>query len=57
MREQTKEAVRRNIRHGDMVKVMSGRSKGRTGKVLSVNPAKGTITDTLGLAVTLRRAA
>jgi large subunit ribosomal protein L24 len=44
MREQTKEAVRRNIRHGDMVKVMSGRSKGRTGKVLSVNPAKGTIT-------------
>jgi large subunit ribosomal protein L24 len=44
MREQVKEAVRRNIRHGDMVKVMSGRSKGRTGKVLSVNPAKGTIT-------------
>jgi large subunit ribosomal protein L24 len=44
MREQIKEAVRRNIRHGDMVKVMSGRSKGRTGKVLSVNPAKGTIT-------------
>jgi large subunit ribosomal protein L24 len=32
------------IRHGDTVKVMSGRSKGKTGKVLSVNPAKGTVT-------------
>jgi large subunit ribosomal protein L24 len=32
------------IRHGDTVKVMSGRSKGRTGKVLSVNPWKGTVT-------------
>jgi large subunit ribosomal protein L24 len=32
------------IRHGDTVKVMAGRSKGRTGKVLSVNPAKRTIT-------------
>jgi len=32
------------IRHGDTVKVMSGRSKGKSGKVLSVNPAKGTVT-------------
>lgn len=32
------------IRHGDMVKVMAGRSKGKTGKVLSVDPAKGTVT-------------
>lgn len=32
------------IRHGDTVKVMSGRSRGKTGKVLSVNPAKRTIT-------------
>src|SRR5579864_1461254 len=32
------------IRHGDVVKVMSGRSKGKTGKVLSVNPAKSTVT-------------
>jgi large subunit ribosomal protein L24 len=32
------------IRHGDTVKVMAGRSKGRTGKVLSVNPWKGTVT-------------
>jgi large subunit ribosomal protein L24 len=32
------------VRHGDIVKVMSGRSKGKTGKVLSVNPPKHTIT-------------
>jgi large subunit ribosomal protein L24 len=32
------------IRHGDTVKVMSGRSKGKSGKVLSVDPAKGTVT-------------
>jgi large subunit ribosomal protein L24 len=29
-----------SIRHGDTVKIMSGRSKGKTGKVLSVNPWK-----------------
>jgi large subunit ribosomal protein L24 len=32
------------IRRGDMVRVMSGRSKGKTGKVLSVDPAKNMIT-------------
>ena len=32
------------IRHGDEVKVMAGRSKGKTGKVLSVDPAKRTVT-------------
>lgn len=32
------------IRHGDTVKVMTGRAKGRTGKVLSVDPAKCTVT-------------
>ncbi len=32
------------IRHGDIVKVMAGRSKGKTGKVLSVNPFKRTVT-------------
>jgi large subunit ribosomal protein L24 len=32
------------IRHGDTVKVMSGRSKGKTGRVLTVNPAKRTVT-------------
>jgi large subunit ribosomal protein L24 len=33
-----------SIRHGDTVRVMSGRSKGRTGKVLSVDAWKGTVT-------------
>jgi large subunit ribosomal protein L24 len=33
-----------SIRYGDTVKVMAGRSKGRTGKVLSVDPWKGTVT-------------
>ncbi len=32
------------IRRGDMVKVMAGRSKGRTGKVLNVNPATRRVT-------------
>ncbi len=32
------------IRRGDVVKVMSGRSKGKTGKVLNVNREKGRIT-------------
>ncbi|MGH9737107.1 MAG: 50S ribosomal protein L24 [Candidatus Acidiferrales bacterium] len=43
MREQQKPAPI-GIRHGDTVKVMSGRSKGKTGKVLGVNPVKGTVT-------------
>jgi large subunit ribosomal protein L24 len=32
------------IRRGDMVKVMTGRSKGKTGKVLTVNREKGRLT-------------
>jgi large subunit ribosomal protein L24 len=32
------------IRRGDMVKVMAGRSKGKTGKVLSVNREKRRVT-------------
>ncbi len=44
MRETKKTAVPLGIRHGDMVKVMSGRSKGKTGKVLSVNRVKHTVT-------------
>jgi large subunit ribosomal protein L24 len=32
------------IRHGDLVKVMTGRSKGKTGKVLSVNQWNRTVT-------------
>lgn len=33
-----------SIRHGDMVKIMTGRDKGKSGKVLSVNPAKQSVT-------------
>jgi large subunit ribosomal protein L24 len=33
-----------SIRHGDNVKVMSGRDKGKTGRVLSVNAWKNTVT-------------
>ena len=32
------------LRHGDTVKVMAGRDKGKTGRVLSVNPWKNTVT-------------
>ena len=32
------------VRHGDIVAVMVGRSKGKTGKVLSVNRVKRTVT-------------
>ena len=32
------------IRRGDMVKVMAGRSKGKTGKVLAVDPVKRRVT-------------
>jgi large subunit ribosomal protein L24 len=44
MREQKQRIAPMGIRHGDTVKVMSGRSKGKAGKVLSVDPAKGTVT-------------
>ena len=44
MREINEQQAPLSIRHGDMVKVMSGRSKGKTGKVLSVNRAKRTVT-------------
>ena len=33
-----------SIRHGDTVKVMTGRDKGKTGRVLSVNPVAQTVT-------------
>jgi large subunit ribosomal protein L24 len=32
------------IRHGDRVKIMAGRDKGKTGRVLSVDPVKRRIT-------------
>jgi large subunit ribosomal protein L24 len=44
MREKNIKPARSGIRHGDMVMVMAGRSKGKTGKVLSVNPWKRTVT-------------
>jgi large subunit ribosomal protein L24 len=44
MREISEQAGPLGIRHGDTVQVMSGRSKGKTGKVLSVNRIKGTVT-------------
>jgi large subunit ribosomal protein L24 len=44
-RKTSEEAVKiLGIRHGDTVKVMAGRSKGKTGKVLSVNREKGRLT-------------
>jgi large subunit ribosomal protein L24 len=33
-----------SIRRGDQVRVMTGRDKGKTGRVLGVNPAKRTLT-------------
>lgn len=44
MSEQRQTKMKLNIRRGDTVQVMAGRSKGRSGKVLSVNPWKGTVT-------------
>jgi large subunit ribosomal protein L24 len=44
MRRMNETKMNVSIRHGDTVMVMAGRSKGRTGKVLSVNPWKGTVT-------------
>lgn len=44
MSEARQNKIRLGVRHGDTVQVMAGRSKGRSGKVLSVNPAKRTVT-------------
>ena len=44
MKQPNTKHVPMDIRHGDTVQVMAGRSKGRTGKVLAVNPAKRTVT-------------
>ena len=44
MRETNAKEKPIGIRHGDNVKVMAGRSKGRTGKVLAVNLVKHTVT-------------
>jgi len=44
MREPKEKPAVHGIRHGDVVKVMAGRSKGKSGKVLSVNLWKSTVT-------------
>jgi large subunit ribosomal protein L24 len=44
MRETNRQLAPLGIRHGDTVKVMAGRSKGKTGKVLSVDPVKRRVT-------------
>jgi large subunit ribosomal protein L24 len=44
MRKVKKAPAPLTIRRGDLVRVMSGRSKGKTGKVLSVNLGKNRIT-------------
>jgi hypothetical protein len=37
-------ATNAGIRKGDQVRVMTGRDKGKTGRVLAVNPNKSTVT-------------
>ena len=44
MEMQRAQTLRIQIRRGDTVKVVAGRDKGKTGRVLSVNPRKGTVT-------------
>jgi large subunit ribosomal protein L24 len=44
MRETNQKPAPLSIRHGDTVKVMAGRSKGRIGKVLSVDPVNRRVT-------------
>ena len=44
MKKKMAEPVTIGIRHGDMVRIMAGRAKGKSGKVLSVNRLKNTVT-------------
>lgn len=44
MRETTTKKVPVQLRHGDTVRIMTGRDKGKTGRVLTVNPAKQQVT-------------
>ena len=44
MRKLKETPQRLGIRHGDTVKVMAGRSRGKSGKVLAVDPVKRTVT-------------
>jgi len=43
MSAQATKQIRIQIRKGDQVKVLSGRDAGKSGRVLSVNPAKNTV--------------
>src|SRR5258708_3894121 len=44
MRAAKAEVTMPNIRRGDTVRVMTGRDKGKTGRILAVDPRKGTVT-------------
>ncbi len=44
MSTETKTRVKIQIRKGDQVRVIAGRDKGKTGRVLSVQPWDGTVT-------------
>jgi large subunit ribosomal protein L24 len=44
MIREKKKAIYIGIRRGDTVKVMTGRDRGKTGRVLAVNRHKGTVT-------------
>jgi large subunit ribosomal protein L24 len=43
MSAQATKQIKIQIRKGDQVKVMAGKSAGKTGRVLSVNPLKNTV--------------
>jgi large subunit ribosomal protein L24 len=44
MPAETQRLIPTRLHRGDMVEVIAGRDKGKSGKVLSVNPQKGTVT-------------
>jgi len=44
MRREIARPVRTRLLRGDMVEVIAGRDKGKTGKILSVDPRKATVT-------------
>jgi len=44
MKKKMAQPVAIGIRHGDMVRIMAGRAKGKSGKVLSVNRLQNTVT-------------
>jgi large subunit ribosomal protein L24 len=44
MSRENTQATNANIRKGDQVQVITGRDKGKSGRVLAVNPSKHTVT-------------